>query len=207
MKSKYFFLFFTLYALIHYSSQFKRNLLSNETFQLVSVLSDSIHEIFTKLEIKFEFIVYQNVSLDTLKVLDILLRTLQVPAQLRSLSLKVRSRKTFSNSAVIFLNSLKELKDFYHDHSLDFDPTIHPKKIRFLFFVTKPFKVNKIGVNAINFYGGSIAHYSYFVVNYKGKKINLWQIEKKLFMNLFKFIQNLNNSRVDDFFDFFSSMF
>lgn len=182
MQLKISFLVIFLSFLSH-SYQFKKYSPVNETQHLVSVLSDSIREIFIRLEIKFDFIIYENISRDALKVLNDLHKTLQIPIQLRQFPYVVWAHRRVSYSAVIFLDTLQRYLEFYYHHGLDLNPNIHPKKLRYLIYVTKPFKVDKLGVNLLNHVGGAIAHYSYFIVNYKGKffiKILNFKLEKNL---------------------------
>jgi hypothetical protein len=141
----------------------------NELQLLLSVLSDSIHEIFTRLEIKFDFIIYENISLDALKVLNELHKRLDAPLKIQSFPSVPSARRRFKDSAVVFLDSLQRYSEFFHDHGLEYSADFQPKKFRFLIYVTKPFKVNKIGVNALSSAEGSIAQYSYFIVDYKGE--------------------------------------
>lgn len=160
---------FIILLLLNSSYQFKKYSPINETKLLVSVLSESIHEIFIRLEIKFDFIIYENVSLDTLKVVNDIHKKIEIPIQIRRFPYVEWASRRLPNSALVFLDSFQRYKEFYYHHGLDLNPRIHPKKIRYLIYVTQPFKVDKIGVNPLDSVGGAIAHYSYFVVNYKGE--------------------------------------
>lgn len=156
--------------IISYSIATRR---SNDTNFLISVLSETIREVFLRYNLEYDLIVDGTLSLHSNEVLNGILKQ-EIPTTVTYIDNKLDSWPILKPS-IVFCESFEDFKSFRMSHDLDRTQSDTAKKLRFLFYVENPLNDEVIKVNRLHSGAGHIEWYSYFIVNYEGDFIILFQ--------------------------------
>ena len=170
MKFKLLFRAFSLFLFFKFSFQFTKISQSNDTQLLSSVFSDAIREIFFRFHLEFDLIVYGKVSPHIFEVLKGI-QTSENPTKI----IYTNTHGPLLKPAIILCESFQKIEEFFKHHDLLWRKIDFPERFRFLIYAEKSFNATKIGVNPFDSDSGHASQFSYFIVNYKGKKLESYK--------------------------------
>jgi hypothetical protein len=156
-----------LILILKFSLQLKYK---NSTEILVSAFTDSIREIFHRFHLKFDVIIYENVSFELLDVVNELQKNQEISTKVYRLFYESElNPRQILKPAIIFCSSYSKVLEFFQRFGLENVDFSFPQRFRFLFYAEETSQVDSMNANELNEDIGHISQFSYFIVNLKGE--------------------------------------